>query len=183
MKINNFYLLLSLAGLFIVVGLETATAQKFSDLDKSPHDIVYYRTERSAPPLVKVLYGRPQRKGRSLSDELTPYGKVWRTGANEATEIRFYKDVRFGNMPIKAGTYSLFTIPGKNEWVFILNSDLDVWGAYSYNEKNDVARVSVPVKQGAESLEAFSIGFKQGEKEIYLVLGWDTVRVEVPIVF
>jgi hypothetical protein len=67
-----------------------------------------------------------------------PYGKVWRTGANEATEIKFYQDVDLGGKKVKAGSYSLFTIPGEKEWVGDLNTDLDYWGAYKYNEKNDV---------------------------------------------
>ncbi|MFK7749525.1 MAG: DUF2911 domain-containing protein, partial [Kordia sp.] len=79
-------------------------AQKFSDVDKSPHDISYYKAKRNAPPVVKVVYGRPQKKGRSIFGNLVPYGKIWRTGANEATEVTFFQDVKLGDQEIKAGT-------------------------------------------------------------------------------
>ncbi|WP_298904997.1 DUF2911 domain-containing protein [uncultured Psychroserpens sp.] len=151
-------------------------AQKFPGLDKSPLDIAYYKTSRSAPPIAKIVYSRPQLKGRSLAS-LAPDGKVWRTGANETTEITFYSDVNFGGKSVKAGTYSLFTIPGEKNWTVILNSDLYTWGAYSYNEGKDVARIEVPVTSGKDSLEAFSIAFSKGS----LNLGWDTLRIAIPL--
>ena len=167
-----------LSTLFCAFTLLFATqinAQKFAKLDKSPLDITYYKTDRNAPPMVKVIYSRPQLKGRELS-KLAPNGKVWRTGANEASEITFYNDSKFGGKPVEAGTYSLFTIPGETEWTVILNKDLDVWGAYNYNESNDVLRVKAPVSQG-ELVEAFSIGFHDGN----MYLAWGTTRVAVPV--
>ncbi|ETN96808.1 Protein of unknown function [Zhouia amylolytica] len=157
------------------------SAQKFSGIDKSVADIAYYKTDRNAAPSIKVIYSRPLMKGRSVFGNLVPFEKVWRTGANEATEIRFYQDVMFGDKPVKAGTYTLYTIPGANDWTIILNNDTDVWGAYSYKEANDVARITVPVAQGNESLEAFSIAFKkEDDNKIDMVLGWDTTRVAIP---
>src|SRR5690606_40107685 len=122
-------------------------AQKFASVDKSPLDITYYSVERTAPPMIKVIYSRPQLNVRELS-KLAPVGKVWRTGANEATEIKFFQDMNFGGKPVKAGTYALFSIPGETEWTVILNSELDVWGNFSYKEANDVVRVNVPVSSG-----------------------------------
>jgi hypothetical protein len=177
-----------LLGLFIISILlftQDISAQKYSGLDKSPHDITYYRTERSAPPLIKVLYGRPQKKKRTIFGDggIVSYGDIWRTGANEATEITFYKDVTFGGKPLKAGTYTLFTIPGTKEWTIILNSDLDVWGAYSYNKNKDALRVKVPATTAANSIEALSIAFKEVEDGVHLNLAWDMVRVAIPITF
>lgn len=169
--------ILLLAFAFACAFATDANAQKFSDIDKSVADIAYYRTERGAPPIVKVVYGRPLKKGREVFGSLVPFGKVWRTGANEATEIKFFKDVTFGGKQVKAGTYSLFSIPGESEWTIILSSDLDVWGAYSYKESSDVVRVTVPSSSDGKSLEAFSITFNGSN----LVLGWDKTRVEVPI--
>jgi hypothetical protein len=158
-----------------------ASAQEFSGLDKSPMDMASYPSSyRVSDKAVRITYSRPQLKGRSLSD-LSPAGKVWRTGANEAAEITFYKDVNFGGKDIKAGTYSLFTIPGAKEWTVILNRNLNQWGAYSYDEGADVARVSVPASMDGESLEAFSIAFKEVEDGVHMVMGWDKVRVAVPI--
>ncbi|TNJ46150.1 DUF2911 domain-containing protein [Tamlana fucoidanivorans] len=150
-------------------------AQKFSKLDKSPLDIAYYRTDRKSPPMAKVIYSRPQLKGRSL-ETLAPNGKVWRTGANEASEIKFYQDLKFGGALVKAGTYSLYTIPNESQWTIILNSDTDVWGAYTYDESKDVLRVNAPVSKG-ESIEAFSITFDAD----HMYLAWGTTLVTVPI--
>ncbi|PWK17505.1 DUF2911 domain-containing protein [Xanthomarina spongicola] len=156
-------------------------AQDFSGLDKSPMDAASYPSSyKVSDKQIKVVYSRPQLKGRDVST-LAPQGKVWRTGANEAAEITFYQDKMFGDKQVKAGTYSLFTIPGEKEWTVILNSDVNVWGAYSYNEANDVARVTVPVTEGKDSLEAFSIVFDGKDGRTQMHMGWDTLRIAVPI--
>lgn len=157
-------------------------AQKFGGLDKSPMDAASYPSDyRNADKQIKVVYSRPQLKGRSLG-KLAPNGKVWRTGANEAVELTLYKDMMLGDTTIKAGTYTMYTIPGESEWTVIVNSDLNTWGAYFYDESKDVARITVPATQGGESLEAFSIAFDSGgaENGITMHMGWDTVRVAVP---
>ncbi len=157
-----------------------ANAQKFPDLDKSPMDMASYPTDyKDANKTARIIYSRPQLKGRSLS-ELAPDGKVWRAGANEADEITFYKDVKLGNTNIKAGSYTLFTIPEKDSYTIIISKDLNVWGAYTYNEKNDVARLKVPVTTAPDSLEALSMVFTKGDKGIILNVGWDKVRVAIP---
>ncbi len=157
------------------------SAQKFSGMDKSPADIASYPSSyRVSEKAVRVIYSRPQLKGRSLS-ELAPAGKVWRTGANEAVEITFYKDVTFGDTAVKAGTYSLLTIPGESQWTVILNKNLNQWGAYSYDDGADVARAMGGVSTDGESLEAFSIAFKEVDKGVHMVMGWGTTRVAVPI--
>ena len=174
MKTNSIYTTAIIA--MVLLFSINVNAQKFSKLDASPLDLATYRTERGAPALVKVVYSRPQLKGRDLS-KLAPNGKVWRTGANEATEITFTKDVSFGGKSVKAGTYSLFTIPGDKEWTIILNTATDEWGAYNYDTSKDVARVTSKVTTG-KSIEAFSIAF---DKSGTLYLAWGTTRVSVPI--
>jgi hypothetical protein len=165
-----------------LLSIGSAQAQDFKDLDESPHDIVYFRTNKIAPPSIKVLYGRPMKNGRDLFEEVIPYGQIWRVGANEATEVVFYKDVLFGGTEVKAGTYVLYAIPNEKEWTLILSSKTDVWGTYEYDEKYDVARVQAKVSR-AEFIEAFSIAFKEKGKNINMVLGWDTARVTAPIRF
>jgi len=172
---KNSKLLTSLGFAFIMLMTLQVNAQKFSGLDKSPMDLASFPNKGAK--VVKVYYSRPQLKGRSLT-ELTPNGKIWRTGANEATEITFFKDVTVGDKPVKAGTYVLSTIPGEKEWTIILNSDTNTWGTYSYNESKDVARVNVPISSDKESLEAFSIAF---DDDGTMYMGWDTLRVAVPI--
>ncbi|MDT7831521.1 DUF2911 domain-containing protein [Flavobacteriaceae bacterium S356] len=160
---------------FAVIFTNDANAQKFRKLDKSPADIVLSPT-RGADKVLKIVYSRPQLDGRSL-DKLAPNGKVWRTGANEASQITFYKDVSFGGEKIKAGTYSLFTIPGEKEWTIIINSATNDWGAFSYNKDKDVARVKATVTKAADSIEAFSIAVQDGK----LYLGWANTIVSVPV--
>ncbi|QCX00920.1 DUF2911 domain-containing protein [Aggregatimonas sangjinii] len=158
-----------------------AFAQEFSGLDKSPMDAASFPTDyKVADKVVKIVYGRPQLKGRSLA-ELAPAGKVWRTGANEAPEITFYQDVNFGGQDIKAGTYALLTIPGDKEWTVVLHEGLNQWGSYFYKEGNDVARVKINSTLAEEPLEEFSIAFKEVEGGAHMVMGWDTMRVAVPI--
>jgi hypothetical protein len=130
---------------------------------------------------VKVAYGQPARKGRTLfgANGLEKYGQVWRTGANEATEITFAKDVTFGGKAVKAGTYTLFTIPEAAEWTVILNSQLGQFGAFEYGrtkEKN-VAEVKARVKMGKTSVEKFTITPTNTD----LTMTWGETSVTVPV--
>lgn len=155
------------------------TAQKFPGLDKSPLDLAAF-PNRGANKAIKVFYSRPQLKGRTVGEELAPYGKLWRTGANDATQIQFLQDMKFGEKTIKKGAYSLFTIPNQNEWTIIISSDVDNWATRGYNETNEVARVTVPATTADESLEAFSIAFEGNDSGAIMHLGWDKTRVAVP---
>ena len=158
-----------------------ATAQDFGGLDKSPMDAAAFPTSyKESDKSVRVTYSRPQLNGRAVAD-LAKAGEVWRTGANEAPEITFYKDVKLGDAAVKAGTYSMFTIPGDGEWTVILNSKLNQWGSYSYDESSDVARVKATATDDGKSLEEFSIAFKEVDGGAHMVMGWGTTRVAVPI--
>ena len=153
-------------------------AQDFEPLDKSPMDQAYFPLEkRNADKIIRITYSRPQLKGRALA-KLAPVQRIWRTGANQVPEITFYKDVNFGGVSIKAGTYSLLTIPGEKEWTVIINKQLNVWGAYFYKESEDVARVKAMVSESDTVIEAFSMIF---DKDMTLLMGWDKTVVSVPI--
>jgi hypothetical protein len=158
--------------LLMLTILATTSSMVFSQAPKSPR--VTAEGEN-----VSISYGQPSKRGRVIFGELEPYGKVWRTGANEATEITFKKNATFGGKPVKAGTYSLFTIPGKTKWTFILNSELKQWGAYKYNEikGKDVLQVTVPASTVSTPVEKLTITLPPGK----LVLEWDQTRVEVPV--
>ena len=161
---------------FALLFSNETTAQKFPDLDKSPADIALYKTKADGV-IAKIVYSRPQLKGRSVS-KLAPAGKVWRMGANESTEIRFFKDVNFGGKSVKAGTYSMFAIPGATEWTLILNKTTNEWGSFGYKESEDVVRVQAPVSSSKTSVEALGMMFsKTGD----LLIGWDTTVVTVSI--
>ena len=155
-------------------------AQRFNIIDKAPTDICYLRQGEVAMPVIKVVYGRPSKNSQKVFGDQIPYGKLWRTGANEATEVKFYRDVKFGDKLVKAGTYILHTIPGANKWTIILNKNLDTWGACFYDEKKDVIRFRVSSKN-TRMLDVFSIQFEQRTENTYMVLAWDTTRVDIPL--
>lgn len=156
------------------------SAQDFEGLNKSPMDAAAFPASyKESNKLIKIIYSRPQLKDREVS-KLAPNGEVWRTGANEAAELTLYTDMKLGDTKVPAGTYTFYVIPGDTEWTAIISKDLNVWGSYFYNQANDVARLNVPVSEGKESLEAFSIAFSEAENGVNMHLGWGTVRVAVP---
>jgi hypothetical protein len=146
----------------------------------SPLEVVTMKFEET---YVKVTYGRPHKKGREVFGNLVPYNEVWRTGANEATEITFTKGVKLGGKKIDAGTYTLFTIPQKDKWTIILNSEVGQWGSYKYEQEKDVLRIDVPVRSSKIVYEPFTIEFEQKETLTNMVMLWDQIRIEIPIDF
>ena len=106
---------------------------------------------------VTIDYSSPAVKGRAVWGDLVPYGVTWRTGANEATTLTTDKDIKIEGKTLKAGKYSLFTIPGEKEWTFILNSVWDQWGDYNYDASKDAMRFSAAPYKLDESQERLSI--------------------------
>ncbi|WP_310992670.1 DUF2911 domain-containing protein [Aequorivita marina] len=153
--------------------------QGFPDRDVSPMDLAIARPDNAAP-LARVIYSRPQKRGRDIFGELVPYNKVWRTGANEATELTTYVPLMFGKTLLKPGTYTLYTIPREDEWTIIINSEINAWGAFSYKKEKDVARIKVPCEQAAAPIESLSMIFKTDENKTTLMIGWDDHYVEIP---
>jgi hypothetical protein len=127
------------------------------------------------------MYSRPQKNGRSVFGELIEYGKVWRLGANEATEIEIYKDVKIDNARLKKGRYSLFAIPYPDKWTLIFNKDTDMWGAFQYDEKKDVLRTDVKVEKLSEGIEAFTLIFDKSETGANMIMAWDNAKATLPI--
>jgi Protein of unknown function (DUF2911) len=134
--------------------------------------------EVSETDAIKVSYGAPSVRGREIFGKLVPFGKVWRTGANGATEVTFKKDMNFGGADVKAGTYTLFTIPGEKEWSVILNSELKQWGSYDYDKikAKNVATITVPSKSG-KMAEKMSIV----ASATALTFAWDKTTVVIPV--
>ena len=170
--------------IIIIVALSLTTltqAQKFKKLDVSPMDRVFYpMSNRVSDKAIIITYSRPQLKGRKLL-ELVPAFKVWRTGANEATEIRILKPVKLGDTTIKEGTYTLYSYPKEESTEIIINSAKYVWGAYNYDKSKDVARIEVPAIESTEYLEAFSLTFTGKGSDAVLHGGWGNIRVSIPI--
>ncbi len=133
---------------------------------------------------IKVTYSQPHKNGRAIFGGLVPFGQVWRTGANEATELTITRDIKISGKDLRAGTYSLFTIPGKESWTVILNAELGLWGSYNYNSKLDVLRFEVPVTPVSEFVyEAFTILIDPRNSRADLMLAWDRTKVTIPIQF
>lgn len=154
-------------------------AQDYSVPAASPRQKVEQQFSMSK---ITVDYGRPGVKGRKIFGELVPYGQVWRAGANSSTKITFGQSVNFGGKVVPAGTYGLFIVPTEKEWKVILNKDFQQWGAYTYDPKQDVVDVTVPVNQLADKQEWFEITLNPtDENSGNLVIKWDKVQAEVAL--
>lgn len=158
---------------------DNTVGQEFPKLDTSPMDLIITRdTDKS--PLMRIIYSRPHKKDRVIFGNLVPFDKVWRTGANEATELEVYKPYKIGNATINPGTYTLYTVPGEDEWTVIINKETNTWGAYSYKEELDLVRIQVPSKNASATIETLSMAFKPNDDGVSLMIGWDDRFVEVP---
>ncbi len=129
---------------------------------------------------INVSYSRPNVKGRKIFGALEPYDKVWRTGANSATVVKFTDAIKVEGKDLPAGEYALFTIPGKTEWTIIFNKGVKEWGAYTYSEANDVLRVKVKPVALKEKVETFTIQFANVyDTSAQLQLSWENTLVNV----
>jgi len=126
-----------------------------------------------------VDYGRPAIKGRTI--EALPVGSEWRMGANDATEIEFYKNVQINGDKVAKGRYTLYAIPNADNWTFILNKDVDTWGAFKYDAQKDVLRTTVPIEKLNDVVEALSMNFEKTDNGCNLVVAWDNVKADLPI--
>jgi hypothetical protein len=132
---------------------------------------------------LKITYSQPHKKGRVIFGSLVPFGEVWRTGANEATELTVTKDIYINGNLLKAGTYSVFSIPDKIRWTIIINSEPGLWGSYNYNQKLDVMRFDVPVQNLEEVYEPFTLRLDHNNDKADLSMMWDRTKVTIPIRF
>ena len=133
---------------------------------------------------LKLTYSQPSKRGRMVFGSLVPWNTVWRTGANEATEVTITRDIKVNGLDLKAGTYSLFTIPQQGQWTIIFNNDLGLWGAYNYNPKQDALRFDVPSSQTKDVVyESFTIQLNSHNDRADLQILWDNVQVVIPIQF
>jgi hypothetical protein len=130
---------------------------------------------------ITIDYSRPSLKGRKVGQELAPYGKVWRTGANEATALNTAIDLNIGGAKVPAGKYTLYTLPSEGTWKLIINKQTGQWGT-QYDESQDLARVDMKKTALPQSVEQFTISFdKKDENTANLNLDWENTRVSVKI--
>lgn len=130
---------------------------------------------------VTIEYGRPSKKGREIFGKLVPLGEVWRTGADEATKLTTEVNLNIGGLKVPKGTYSLFTLPTEKDWKLIVNKNAKQWGAYSYDEKQDLGRASLSVSGSPAVIEQFTISLDAQGKQGTLKLSWDKTIASVAV--
>ncbi len=173
---NRFFSYATLVALFLAI-TQLAFGQEAVEPRPSPMAIAI---TQQGDTYVKIVYSQPHKRGREIfGSELAPYGKVWRLGANEATEITTTKNIKIGGKTLKAGTYSMFAIPQEDEWTVIFNDGLGQWGAYDYDASQDALRLEVPVQKAETTYEPFTITFNEEGTELTMV--WDQTKVVLPI--
>ena len=165
---------------------------KLPPIDKSPMDMSYcpdkypvlkIQDKITEPLVARVIYSRPQKNSRLIFGELVEYGKVWRLGANEATEIDFYQNVRINDKKLRKGRYTMYCIPYNDKWTLIFNKEVDTWGSFKYDEKKDILRVDLPVTKQTDITDAFVMAFQKTANGADLVIAWDDVKVALPITY
>ncbi|MBV9498880.1 MAG: DUF2911 domain-containing protein [Acidobacteriaceae bacterium] len=130
---------------------------------------------------ITIKYSRPSMRGRKIMGDLVPYGKVWRTGANDATALSTQIDLNIGGANVPAGNYTIYTLPSANSWKLIINKQTGQWGT-EYNQDQDLARVDMQKSQLSSPVEQFTISFnKKSANSADLVLEWETTRLSVPV--
>ena len=161
-------------------------------VDKSPMDMSYYpnnypvlkiQDKMSEPLVARIIYSRPQKAGRPLFGGLVKYGEVWRMGANEATEIEFFKAVKLGDKKIAKGRYTLYGIVNEDNWIIIINKNTDTWGSFKYDQKKDVARITVALQKTDGIVESLSMMFEKTGTGCNLIIAWENIKVAVPFIF
>lgn len=166
--------------LFCIMLTGAVTGQEALSPKLSPAAIV---TARYKDTYLKITYSQPHKRGREIFGTVVPFGKVWRTGANEATEITITRDIFLNAVLLKAGTYSIFTIPDRIKWTIIINSEVGLWGDYNYNPKLDVMRFDVPVETLTETYEPFTIHVEQNNDRAEITMMWEKTKVTIPVRF
>lgn len=174
---KNIIALLSILVMTSMLSLDLS-AQAAPKPRKSPLAVSQFKSGKT---YVRIVYSQPHKNERTVFGGLVPMGKIWRLGANEATELTTTQKIKIGGKTLQAGTYSIFAIPNEDKWTFIFNSDLGLWGAYDYNSKSDVIRFDVPVKPTSQTWEAFTIKLEKNGKDAVLIISWDNTSVEVPV--
>lgn len=195
---KRFVLILDLVALVLLSKLELlpaaqdATGAAASSNAASSNKSAPKKKERASPheevsaaingKKITISYGRPFKKGRVIFGGLEPWGKVWRTGADEATTFTTEADLMVGPLHVVAGTYSLFTIPNEKEWTLVLNKEAKQWGAFKYNQAMDYGRAAMKVARTSAPVEQLTISIdKKGDHEGVLKVAWDETAASIDI--
>jgi hypothetical protein len=168
-----------------------ASQNPYVPVDLSPMDVSYFPPDYPVAkmsgkvnglPLARVIYSRPHRQGRKIFGQLLKWGEPWRLGANEATEIEFFRPATVQGKKIAAGRYSLYCIPAEKTWTVCFNTNLYSWGLKRDTTK-DVHRFEIPVTAVAQPIEYFTLLFQKTATGADMVMAWDEVETRLPILF
>jgi tetratricopeptide (TPR) repeat protein len=169
----------ALASLFALAPNLFGAEEKFAFPDASQHGTV---TQRVGLTDISIDYSRPDVRGREIFGGLVPWGKVWRTGANAPTKIKFSDGVKIEGKDLAAGEYAFYTIPNQDEWTIIFSKNLKLWGAYGYKPDADALRVTVKPSGLPNPVESFTIGFDNLKDDgATIALEWDKTRVPIEL--
>jgi Protein of unknown function (DUF2911) len=169
--------------------VNTPAANPYAIIDISPMDMSYFPVDYpkrkmahdiTTPPIVRVIYSRPHKQGRKIFGSLQKYGEPWRLGANEATEIEFFRGVTIQGKKINAGRYIIYCIPYENKWTIVLNNDIYTWGL-KIDSSKDFMRFDIPIKKASTDFEYFTIVFQPITNGAELVMAWDDTEARLPI--
>jgi hypothetical protein len=171
--------------------IKKEAANPYMQVDVSPMDMAYFpadfpikkmNAQTEGLPLARVIYSRPHRGGRKLFGELVKWGQPWRLGANEATEIQFFKPVTIQSQKVEKGQYILYAIPYEDHWTIVLNRNLYSWGL-KFNTAEDVLKVDVPATTKAQMVEYFTLSFEPIINGAELIMAWEDREARLPIQF
>jgi hypothetical protein len=172
-------------------------ANPYAAIDKSPLDISYYPVNYPTLKMngsdtnsliARLIYSRPQKSGRPIFGSEAPpkfvqqFGTYWRLGANEASEIEFFKPVIIKGQKIVRGRYIIYCIPFENKWIIILNSNLFSWGLQPDITK-DIAKIEIPISKNNQTIDFLSMVFEPSATGANLIIAWDNVKASLPISF
>ncbi|MDZ7716464.1 MAG: DUF2911 domain-containing protein [Balneolaceae bacterium] len=171
--------------LFITVFVFSCNQQEPKEPDpirrKSPIAIASVKHDST---YIKIVYGQPYKNGRTIFGELVPYNAVWRTGANEATELTTTQPIWINGEKLDRGTYAIFSIPKPETWTIIFNAELGQWGAFEYDATKDVLHTDVPATPSAETTEVFTIQFAEVTNDsTAIIIKWAQTDVRIPVSF
>ncbi|MEZ4811697.1 MAG: DUF2911 domain-containing protein [Allomuricauda sp.] len=182
MKFKTFFL-------NIIISLLVALVSQKSSAQVGGEDLIIPRTNSKAviqqtiaSTRIEIAYSRPNRRGRKIFGNLVPFGKVWRTGADEATKITFNTPINLEGNPLDPGTYELFTIPSETMWEVILQKNQNQWGSYKYNPENDVVKFYATPIEISNTIETFTISIDSvGPDHGVLTISWENIVVPIGI--
>lgn len=164
----------------LTLGLAAALISSVNGQRVSPHEQV---SATVGGKKITIDYGRPSLKGRkAVGGQLVPHGQVWRTGADEATVLTTEAALVIGSLKVPAGTYALFTLPTEKDWTLIVSKNAKQWGAFKYQQSEDLGRAPMKVRKLSAPVEQFTMAIEPaGGKKAVLKLSWETTEASIPI--